>query len=1007
MNTARRYRLPPGVILKILVATNGELFEAFETARPANAIFCHQEFLEKLAEHHKDAIGKRTAFLLQRLAVDAQRLHYKTTQGENRGWRRSRLGGGQGSHFYAWWAPKNAVPLKESGEFGEAPDGALFLRDIRHHDDHSPLKPQSFDANYLPVSVQDLRREEYAPLPWTQTQVRFAAARQSVRLLKGHPGSGKTTALLHAADSCGAERVLYVTYSHNLAILAREYFDRFCSSHKSFHVVTFPDLVRQILGTDMPAVPLHESRRRFLADVTPFGRTLGMWMNMPGALYDELHAHLAGDALPVAVGRFSACKFPRVPDAAYRERRARHLGPAPIAAALDLATRLEKIDPAGSLTQRYFPQIALAWQAVERLQSSGVSGHPQPAIDAGWLNFDCIAVDECQDLTPIETFLLIELAARNNSRRNTAAPLLVSGDEAQTVRPTDFEWGWLSDLLHARLTTPFEFKLSANLRSPQRIAECVNRVWDLYSHLEKQERPSGIGLAEIEDDATDQILYCSATPGPELQELLIALASREGLAIITLDDTVPSYVPEAARAAVLTVAEAKGLDFNSVCVLDPGRVLERIVREEGRFRAGADVDGLRRRLSIDQLRVALSRPTERLFWLDVSPADSVVRQSIAFLNGRNSQHGVASGVASALLKTLEESDLDLEERVQRCQADARQYLEVKPEMAWSRAHQAITLLGSGGSFAAVADEAARLAAYLTLAEVCFTLAIRNTRLPPELGKPDLFEEAHRAAIGAKRLGLAEIISAIGQLQRALGDQRLNALVELARTIPERKAQIEPWLLVELDAKAKFWMDELELAVFNGHNAGILLRVLPPFYEALAVPDRAARTQRLQQRAIALLMKDKQFALALSILRTLADRSHKLEAACHEGLADYRSAAESHKANGNFKEALNCYRSIPDLEAALQLLAQVDDHPAAESLRWMAEIQQLVGKRPDKFTKLVTPAEKKLLEEILERSLGVTRRKPVPRKAAAKKKAPAARKRVPASLPKMKDRNPYF
>ena len=173
----------------------------FETARPANALFCHQEFLEKLAEHSRDPIGRRSAFLLQRLAVDARRLHYKATQGANRGWRRSRLGGNHGSHFYAWWAPKNALPLKESAEFAEVPDGAVFLRDIRHHDDHSPLAAQSLENHYLPVTVRDLRREEYAPLPWTQPQERFAAARQSIRLLKGHPGSGKTTALWHAVDA--------------------------------------------------------------------------------------------------------------------------------------------------------------------------------------------------------------------------------------------------------------------------------------------------------------------------------------------------------------------------------------------------------------------------------------------------------------------------------------------------------------------------------------------------------------------------------------------------------------------------------------------------------------------------------------------------------------------------------------------------------------------------------------------------------------------------------------
>ena len=177
------------------------LIEVFETSRPANALFCHQDFLEKLASHSGDSVGKRAAFLLQRLAVDASRLHYKATRGANRGWRRSRLGGNQGSHFYAWWIPKSGQPIKDSSGFLGAPEGALFVRDIRHHDDHSPLSPQSFEDHYLPLTVRDLRREEYAPEPWTQPQARFAAGRQPVRVLKGHPGSGKTTALWNAVPA--------------------------------------------------------------------------------------------------------------------------------------------------------------------------------------------------------------------------------------------------------------------------------------------------------------------------------------------------------------------------------------------------------------------------------------------------------------------------------------------------------------------------------------------------------------------------------------------------------------------------------------------------------------------------------------------------------------------------------------------------------------------------------------------------------------------------------------
>ena len=91
----------------------------------SNPLYCHQEFLEKLAGYGKDSIGKRASFLLQRLSIDANRLHYKPTQGVNRGWRRSRLGGNSGSHFYAWWAPAGALPLRVNGEFDSLPSDAI------------------------------------------------------------------------------------------------------------------------------------------------------------------------------------------------------------------------------------------------------------------------------------------------------------------------------------------------------------------------------------------------------------------------------------------------------------------------------------------------------------------------------------------------------------------------------------------------------------------------------------------------------------------------------------------------------------------------------------------------------------------------------------------------------------------------------------------------------------------------------------------------------------------
>ena len=69
-----------GILRGSSVATKEQFafLEVFETSRPPNSVFCHQEFLEKLAEHGRDSIGRRTAYLMQRLSVDARRLHYNT-----------------------------------------------------------------------------------------------------------------------------------------------------------------------------------------------------------------------------------------------------------------------------------------------------------------------------------------------------------------------------------------------------------------------------------------------------------------------------------------------------------------------------------------------------------------------------------------------------------------------------------------------------------------------------------------------------------------------------------------------------------------------------------------------------------------------------------------------------------------------------------------------------------------------------------------------------------------
>jgi hypothetical protein len=821
-------------------------------------VYCHQDFLDKLAVRRNEPVGKRAALLLQRMTVDIARLQYKVTSGVNRGWRRSRLGGGSGSHFYAWWAPSGAAPLKQDASF-EAQAEAAFLRDIRHHDDHAPLAAGDLSNDYLPIGVLDLRSAEYAPEPWTSSQVRFAKSRAPARILKGHPGSGKTTALLNAADASQAERVLYLTFSQDLAALARDYFDRFCSSARTFTVLTYSAFLRQLLSWQGADADPGEGRAQFRRDLLNYQRSLGPWSSDFPALYDEIHAHVVGAALPVKSGRFVKAERVRLPEAAYRSQRPRYLGGA-MEGVIEAVRRLERAGDA-PLADRYFPELALAWRAAQAL-CSGSAG-----AAAAFSDYGCIAVDEVQDLTPLEAFVVLTLARRLNAA-GRYVPLLLAGDEAQTVRPTDFEWAWLNDMLHDTVSQPQEFKLPVNLRSPRRIADLVNRAWDFYGFLNKQDRPSGTGYAEIDDDSPDQVLYAAMRPA-ELAQLMLDLSRREGLALIAFDK---ANLPEETLPFVLSPAEAKGLDFHSVFVVNGGSLLRRII--DGRALGAAD--SLAKRLAIDQLRVAVSRPAERLLWVDTAPDAATVEVVSRFLRPPG-QMDLPPITAEALRACLDEEELEVEERVQRCHADARQLVSVKPDLAWSRAHQAVSLLGLPGDLCAVVDRTARETAHMTLAEVCFQLAFRKKILSAELGRPDLYGQAADAARGAGKHPLANVIQALGAQEQAFEKDQLNAIVSAVQFVVGAGRDLPAWLIVEIAPRAEFWLNELDRNLEAGDNCLLAQQILPPFFDVLGLPDAQARKDRLSHRAVQILMKSRRHSQALRLLEGLPEAKPKLAA----------------------------------------------------------------------------------------------------------------------------------
>ena len=87
-------------------------------------------------------------------------------------------------------------------------------------------------------------------------------------------------------------------------------------------------------------------------------------------------------------------------------------------------------------------------------------------LPAGFVEFDRVVVDKIQDLTLLETAVVVELCLVSARRRGHAPGLLAAGDDGQTVRPSGFGWGALNDLLAARLNAPRRFHREDNLRCP-------------------------------------------------------------------------------------------------------------------------------------------------------------------------------------------------------------------------------------------------------------------------------------------------------------------------------------------------------------------------------------------------------------------------------------------------------------------------------------------------------------------------------------------------------------
>jgi hypothetical protein len=902
--------------------------EARQPRALTRAVLVHPDVRRDVASGRWERLAGRTKLVMKALAARGT-WHFKGVTGVNRGWRRTGLGGGSGYHFYLWWTaqgsgPGRALPLEP---------GAVVVRAVRHHD-------ATEDATPLAVGrLEDYERLTEARFelgveadPWTAAQRAFLRDTSRVRVLNGLPGSGKTTCLWETVERLTDRRVLYLTWSRALAEEARRYFDVHAARDADIEVRAFSEFLGSLLGESVEPVPFRVavSRLRKLAHASRM-RTARL-----KAYFDRDRAFYFGLMRGWIKGR-SLWKGRRVPPptgfAGPRnegDEDAVRAWDAHLQEALGRA-RLMYADLKLSQTEEesLYPEITAAIRLRRMFQVDA-----SRVLSRRW---DVIVVDEVQDLTPVELDVVLRVCVASSRPGEPPTELILAGDEGQSVRHTYFEWRELHNQLATDLEPPSDIHLDENQRNPAAIGAALARAQTFYRYLDKAMRPGGqrVERAEVPGDAT--VCLTRVGDAAEGAEFLRQLAEQTDAAIIHLGEEPPDWATgdELVRDRLRTPAEAKGLEFGAVCVLGAAEALEELTPDLARR------DPLQYRLCVNQLRVAMSRATQTLAFLELGDAAVGGSGSSGAVVGPD---GTRSGGAAeaellalvggatlgpeSLLDRLTESDTPPDERLARLVEAARHDMEERPGPAWRTLRRVQALGALEGYRAAWEDlglqgEVMILLARLSFAEALYpSEAIRADELAAvggtaieALGGAPL--AAVREALAASKIRQASRGGAAGHEETA--SRLLRALDRLVATGAEL-----PWLADEL-GRARGWFGGLlRASAEQAATAGLLAGQVGPWLRVFAygADEAAVEAGKLARVALDTLIRAGRVEAAMEVLRGLEpvttpeDVTRKV--AVLRGTSRHAEAAALLEASGRPEEAFEAWMDAGDLDEALRV-----------------------------------------------------------------------------------------
>lgn len=845
----------------------------------AHRVLVHPDVFEGLEGHDDDNIARRVGLALRSLVVTGRTGVVKRTRGVNAEWSRTPAGGNGGNHFYLWHRAAHDAQGRP----------VRVVRALRHHDDHDRLNTDDL-AGYLRWPEDD----DGIALPIaTPRQRRFVELPAAVRVLRGSPGTGKTTALIEAITAHGAPRVLVVAASRTLVRVLTEQLGvadgpGLARPDQDVRVVTPEVLVGQVLGRDILR-PGRAERAAFGVAVEALELSTAQ---LKGWKRRGTDAH---DALRVACWGAAPADARTPPVDAYL-------------ASLDKGARRERlvVEKLRDLERVTFADLLAAREALATLREQG----PE-AVDA----FGLIVVDEVQDLTPVELTLLVELA------RDSGAHLILCGDESQTITPSGFRFDALNEIVRRAGLVPEMSALDENLRNPQQIHELLRRVEGLYRQLDKSARPRGAHAARASSGEKATVLRCHVPHGGGLGGAIAELANVPDVAVVSLENLDPALLgdlPHEAAEALRTPIDVKGLEFDVVLALGMGAVLCDAAERD----AVADDEAADLRLDIDRLRVVLSRAQSLLIVVETTEqGDQAVAEYI---------DGDSVPLESALHHALAERS-DPNDIVVGLIRRARDEAARRPTVAWQAARDARGL--AERHHADVYDETLEEAARCVLETGWSLLMVPSVPVEPH-------ELAQHTVQAARAVGLDAFAQALERFAAPLGEGAAPSGEALLRLVfgvaPATPSSERTWVLQGLAPRRQLLLDRLSVLELNADPE--LATVALSDVLVLLGQGRADADERATRSLEAVLrraLNTHDYGTALVVADRLEPRRDREAARALVGLKRFGEAVVR-LAGRHDAEVLDALRALGQVSHALQVAACDPDPSDATLLRWLLE-----------------------------------------------------------------------